>query len=399
MLRGTKNTFQLAKHPFVFCAFRLALPPSYGILLEYQTVMSGGYIVPHTILVINPGSTSTKIGVFEDSKELFTEGLSHSSEELAVFQTVAAQYDFRRQRILQILEKRGFELTHLDAVVGRGGLLRPIPGGVYAVDEIMKADLLSARYGEHASNLGALIASSIAEGLGVPAYIADPVVVDELSDLARISGHKLFSRVSIFHALNQKAVARRWCREHDRSYEDATLIVAHMGGGVSVGLHQKGRVVDVNNALNGEGPFSPERSGTLPSLALAKLCFSGKYTEKEVSKMIAGQGGLVSFMGSNDMRVAENAARAGDPIGTLYYNAFIYQVGKSVGALAAAAKGRVDAIILTGGIAYGKEVVHGLTEMCGFIAPVVAYPGEGELEALAQAGVRALTGEAAVQKY
>jgi butyrate kinase len=351
------------------------------------------------ILVINPGSTSTKIGVFENLKELFTEGISHTSEELAAFPTIASQYDFRRAKIEEILRKRDFDLASLSAVVGRGGLLRPIPGGVYAVDENMKNDLLTAKYGEHASNLGALIASAIAGELGIPAFIADPVVVDELSDVARVSGHKLFERISIFHALNQKAVARRWCKEHGRSYEDANIIVAHMGGGVSVGLHQNGRVVDVNNALNGEGPFSPERSGTLPTLQLAKLCFSGQYTLKDIGKMIAGQGGLVSFMGSNDMRVAENAFRAGEPEGSLYYRAFIYQVGKSIGALAAAAKGRVDAIILTGGIAYGKECVEGLREMCDFIAPVVAYPGEGELEALALAGQRALDGEAQVQAY
>lgn len=355
--------------------------------------------MPSTILVINPGSTSTKIGVFEDMKELFTEGVNHSAEEISAFPSIAAQYEFREKHIRNTLEKRGFDLKRLSAVVGRGGLLRPIPGGVYAVNESMKADLLSAKYGEHASNLGALIADRLGKELGIPAFIADPVVVDELDELARVSGHKLFQRVSIFHALNQKAVSRRWCRENGRKYEESTIIVAHMGGGVSVGLHKDGRVVDVNNALNGEGPFSPERSGTLPAAQLAKLCFSGKYTEKEVLKMITGQGGLVSFMGSNDMRVAENAFRAGEKEGTLYYSAFIYQVGKAVGALAAAARRKVDAIILTGGIAYGKEVVQGVQEMCGFIAPVVAYPGEGELEALALAGVRALSGEAKVQAY
>ena len=283
--------------------------------------------------------------------------------------------------------------------MGRGGVIRPIPGGVYRVNEAMKRDIMAATYGEHASNLGALIADRLGSELGIPAFIADPVVVDELSDLARVSGHKLFRRVSIFHALNQKAVARRWCREQGKRYEDVNLIVAHMGGGVSVGLHEKGRVVDVNNALNGEGPFSPERSGTLPTLQLAKLCFSGKYTEQEVAKMIAGSGGLVSFMGSNDMRVAEKAYHDGDPEGTLYYKAFIYQVGKQIGSLAAAARGKVDAIILTGGIAYGKEVVQGISEMCSFIAPVVAYPGEGELEALALAGARALSGEEQAKEY
>ena len=342
--------------------------------------------MPYTILAINPGSTSTKIGVFQGDSKLFSESIEHSAQEIALYPTVASQYEFRETKIRELLAAKDFELSRLSAVVGRGGVIRPIPGGVYRVNATMKEDLVSARYGEHASNLGALIADRMASELGIPAFIADPVVVDELSDLARVSGHKLFHRVSIFHALNQKAVARRWCRESGRRYEDVNLIVAHMGGGVSVGLHEKGRVVDVNNALNGEGPFSPERSGTLPTLELVKLCFSGNYTEKEVSKMIAGKGGLVSFMGSNDMRVVEKAFREGESAGALYYKAFIYQVGKSVGALAAAAKGKVDAIILTGGIAHSEGIVRGIQEMCGFIAPVVDYPGEGELEALAEAG-------------
>jgi butyrate kinase len=351
------------------------------------------------VLVINPGSTSTKIAVFEDGAKLFDSSVSHSSDELKAFPTIASQYEYRKAKLVDALRAQGFDLSRLACVVGRGGLLHPIPGGVYGVNEAMLADLSTARYGEHASNLGGLIAHEIAASLGVPAYIADPVVVDELSDLARISGHKLFQRKSIFHALNQKAVARRYAREHGKVYEELSLIVAHMGGGISVGLHQKGRVVDVNQALNGEGPFSPERSGTLPSADLAKLCFSGKYTEKEVLRMIAGAGGTVSFLGTNDMRDVEKLHRAGDPQGTLYYDAFIYQVGKSIGALAAAAHGKVDAIILTGGIAYGKEVVDGLTAMCSFIAPVIAYPGEGELEALAQAGFGALSGEIAVKDY
>ena len=221
-----------------------------------------------------------------------------------------------------------------------------------------------------------------------------PVVVDELDDVARLYGHKLFRKQSIFHALNQKAVARRWAAEHGKRYDEVTLIVAHMGGGVSVGLHAKGRVVDVNNALNGEGPFSPERSGTLPAGALAKLCFSGAYTEKDVMKMINGQGGMVSLAATNDMRVLEKRYHEGDAEATLVYDAFIYNVGKAIGALAAAADGKVDGIILTGGIAYGKPVQEGLSRMTGWIAPVTVYPGEGELEALAAAGARGLAGDA-----
>jgi len=345
------------------------------------------------ILVINPGSTSTKVGVFEDGAELFSENVSHSAEDLAGFQNIASQFAFREQTIRDALLRRGFDLGSIACVVGRGGLLKPIPGGVYAVSEPMKAELLSARNGEHASNLGALIADALAREIGVPAFIADPVVVDELSDVARLYGHTLFRKQSIFHALNQKAVARRWAAEHGKKYEDCDLIVAHMGGGVSIGLHQGGRVVDVNNALNGEGPFSPERAGTLPAGALAKLCFSGKYTEKEVLKMITGQGGMVSLAATNDMRVLETRRNAGESDAVLVYDAFIYNVGKAIGALAAAACGKLDAIILTGGIAHGKPIQDGITKMVGSMAAVTVYPGEGELEALAAAGVRALGGE------
>jgi butyrate kinase len=350
--------------------------------------------MPQRILVINPGSTSTKIGVYEDGVESFTESVAHSAEEIGRYPSIADQMEFRERMIRDSLKERGFDMRSLSCVVGRGGLLRPIPGGVYAVSVSMKDDLRSARYGEHASNLGALIADGIAREIGVPAFIADPVVVDELSDLARLYGHKLFRKQSIFHALNQKAVARRWAAERGVRYEDVTLIVAHMGGGVSVGLHAKGRVADVNNALNGEGPFSPERSGTLPAGALAKLCFSGTYSEKEVMKMINGQGGMVSLAATNDMRVLEKRYHEGDAEATLVYNAFIYNVGKAIGALAAAADGKVDGIILTGGIAYGKPVQEGLSRMTGWIAPVTVYPGEGELEALAAAGARGLAGDA-----
>lgn len=346
------------------------------------------------ILVINPGSTSTKIGVFEDGVESFTESVAHSAEEIARYSAIADQFEFRERTIRAALEKRGFDIKTVACVVGRGGLLKPIPGGVYAVSGAMKDDLRSARYGEHASNLGGLIADALARELGVPAFIADPVVVDELSDLARIYGHKLFRKQCIFHALNQKAVARRWAAERGKRYDEVNLIVAHMGGGVSVGLHQRGRVVDVNNALNGEGPFSPERAGTLPAGALAKLCFSGEYSLQQVMKMINGQGGMVSLAATNDMRVLEAKVGEGDADAKLVYDAFVYNVGKAIGALAAAADGEIDGIVLTGGIAYGQAVRDGITRMTGWIAPVTAYPGEGELEALAAAGARGLAGEA-----
>ncbi|GAB1432272.1 butyrate kinase [Spirochaetota bacterium] len=346
------------------------------------------------VLVINPGSTSTKLGVYENNGEVFCINIAHSAEELAKYHTIADQLPFREKTIRNSIKQHGLDLESVSCVVGRGGLLRPIPGGVYKVSEAMKADLASARYGEHASNLGALIADALAKEIAVPAFIADPVVVDELSDVARIYGHKLFVKSSIFHALNQKAVARRWAEEHKKAYEDCVLAVAHMGGGVSVGLHSQGKVVDVNNALNGEGPFSPERAGTLPAGALVKLCFSGKYTEKQILKMITGQGGIVSLADTNDMRVLEDKKNANDAGAALIYEAFIYNVGKTIGALAAAARGKLDAIILTGGIAHGKAVVDGIKAMVGWMAPVTVYPGEGELEALAAAGLRGLAGEA-----
>ncbi|HAP55217.1 Butyrate kinase 2 [bioreactor metagenome] len=351
------------------------------------------------VLVINPGSTSTKVAVFTLDSRLFEKSLSHSSDELSSFKTVASQYGFRRDAIIRELRAADFDTAKLTAVVGRGGLLHPIPGGVYKVNGAMKKDLTAAAYGEHASNLGALIADDIAKPLGIPAYIVDPVVVDELSDLARVSGNKLFERISIFHALNQKAVARRYASEQGRDYEDLSLIVAHLGGGISVGLHRRGKVEDVNNALNGEGPFSPERSGTLPTGALVKLCFSGKYGEKEINRLIAGAGGMVSFLGTNDMRQVEKRRNENDAEATLYYEAFIYQVSKAIGALAAAASGKVDAVILTGGIAYGKGIVDGISRRCAFIAPIVVYPGEGELEALAQAGFGALSGSLKPREY
>jgi len=368
-------------------------------MLYSPDTVRGEILMPQPVLVINPGSTSTKVAVFEGEKCLFSRTINHSAAELAPYENVASQFDFRCKTIIKALEDQHFDLKSLAAVMGRGGLLHPIPGGVYAVNAPMKADLFSAQYGEHASNLGGLIADEIAGGLGIPAYIADPVVVDELCDLARVSGHKLFHRISIFHALNQKAVAKRYARENGKKYDELNLIVAHMGGGVSVGFHNHGQVVDVNQTLTGEGPFSPQRSGTLPAGDLVKLCFSGKYSEAQVQRMINGEGGLVSFMGTNDMRDVEKLYHEGDPTATLYYRAFIYQVGKAIGALAAAAHGKVDAVLLTGGIAYGKDVVDGIREMCSFIAPVFAYPGEGELEALAQACYGALSGEVKVLEY
>jgi butyrate kinase len=355
--------------------------------------------MPRNVLVINPGSTSTKIAVYEDGTELFSDNESISSDKASRFASIFSQAPFREEQLRRCLARRGYDPGRLSVVMGRGGLLRPLVGGIYRIGPAMLDDLAAARYGEHASNLGALIAARIAAPLGIEAYIADPVVVDELWDLSRVAGHRRFQRRSIFHALNQKAVARRWCGERGRAYEDARLIVAHMGGGCSVGLHLEGRVVDVNNALDGEGPFSAERSGSLPAGDLARLCFSGKHNLREVLAMINGKGGLVSLEGSNDLRLLEQRMASGSPEASLHFRAFAYGIAKEIGSLAAAASGKVDAVILTGGIAYSSDMMTLIEKMCNFIAPITVYPGEGELEALALAGMLVLEGGANVLSY
>lgn len=351
------------------------------------------------VLVINPGSTSTKIGLFRDDQEVFTKNLSHSAEEIAKYARIGDQYEMRERIILDTMREQGFDPRQLSAVIGRGGLMKPIPGGCYAVCDSMKEDLRDGRFGEHASNLGALIASSIAKTAGCPAFIADPVVVDELSDVARVSGNPNLPRVSIFHALNQKSVGRHAAAKLGRKYEDVNIIVVHLGGGVSVGLHQKGRVVDVNNALDGDGPFSPERSGGVPAGQLVKMCFSGKYTEKEIKQQITGKGGFVAYLGTNDARHVEDAVVKGDPKATLVHAAMAYQVSKEVGALAAAARGKIDAIAITGGIAYDKILIPLIKDHVGWIAEILMFPGERELESLRESALRVLRGESKAMNY
>ena len=346
------------------------------------------------ILAINPGSTSTKIAIFEDEEQKFVKNIKHPAEEIAKFESVAAQFQFRENIILSELKEAGFDIHDIQAIVGRGGLVKPIESGVYEVNEALVADLNNPPLGEHASNLGGLIAHDIARTLGggVKAYIADPVVVDELQDVARVSGHPAFRRVSIFHALNQKAIARTYAREVGKPYESLNLIVAHLGGGISVGAHDHGRVIDVNNALDGDGPFSPERSGSLPTGQLVDLCFSGTKTKAEIRRIIKGEGGLVGHLGTNDAYEVEIKAKE-DPRYKLIQDAMSYQVAKSIGAMAAVLKGRVDAILLTGGIAYNPFLVDYVREMVGFIAPLKVYPGEDEMRALAMNGLMVIRGE------
>ena len=351
------------------------------------------------ILVINPGSTSTKIGVYEDETPILVETLRHSAEEIGKYATIFDQYEFRKDVILKVLADKNFDVKELKAVVGRGGLLKPVEGGTFAVDDKMLEDLRVGVMGQHASNLGGIIADEIAKSLNIPAFIVDPVVVDELQDVARISGMPEIERMSIFHALNQKAVARRYAAEQGKDYDDVNLIVVHLGGGVSVGTHKNGRVIDVNNALDGEGPFSPERSGGVPVGSLVELCYSGKFTLAEMKKKITGRGGMVAYLNTNDFIEIEKKALEGDKEYKLIFDAFVYQVAKEIGKNAAVLSGNVDAVILTGGIAYSKPVVAGISEMVSFIAPIVVYPGEDELLALAQGGMRVLKGEEIARKY
>jgi butyrate kinase len=370
------------------------------------------------VLVINPGSTSTKVALFDREAELSRQGVSHPVEELARFPSMAGQLELRRRTILEALNRTpGFLPGQLAAVIGRGGLLRPLPGGVYRVSEAMKADLTTSRYGSHASNLGALIADELAGGFRVPAFIADPVVVDELSPLARYSGLPEIPRRSIFHALNHKATAKRAARRLAKSYEECTLIVAHLGGGVSVGIHQQGRVTDVNNALDGDGPFSIERAGGLPAGDWLRFILAHREEPEALQRRLTGRGGVVAYLGTNDARLIEEAirdyeargqgqgqgpGRGGELDGTRCREvllAMCYRIAKEICSLAAMPAGRLDAVVLTGGLAHIERIVQAISSRVCFLAPVLVFPGENEMEALAEAAWEALEGRTPVLEY
>lgn len=353
----------------------------------------------YRVLAINPGSTSTKIGVYDDEVLLFEQVVRYSNEELAGFNSVIDQYQFRKTGILNMLEENAVPLHSLSAVVGRGGLLKAIPSGTYEVNELMLADLQAQARGSHASNLGGLLAAELAREAGVAAYIVDPVVVDELDPVARITGRPEIMRRSLFHALNQKAVAKRLARELNRPYEELNLIVAHLGGGITVGCHKQGRVVEVNNGLDGEGPFSPERTGTVQAKQFAELLAKEGWTLEQVSKALAGEGGLVAHLGTSDARDVEKMIEEGDEKARLIYDAMIYQVSRYIGAAAIPVQGNVDYIILTGGIAYSKYLTAKIEADVKFIAPVMVMPGEDELQALVEGTLRVISGQEAAMKY
>ena len=357
------------------------------------------------ILAINPGSTSTKIAVYEDTTPLLVRNIRHSVGELSHFPRVIDQFEFRKNLVIEALKENGIPFE-FDAIVGRGGLLKPIPGGVYEVNDAMLDDITHAMR-SHACNLGCLIASELAALLpDCRAFIADPGVVDELDEIARITGSPLMPRITIWHALNQRAIARRYAAEltaaspdHPVRYEDLNLIICHLGGGISVGAHHNGRAIDVNNALDGEGPFSPERAGTLPAGQLIDLCHSGRFTNDELKKRISGRAGLAAHLGTTDIPTVIRSIEAGDHHAKLILDAMIYNIAKEIGAAATVLYGKADAILLTGGIAHSDYVISRLKERISFIAPVYVYPGEDELEALALNALGALRGELPIQVY
>lgn len=350
------------------------------------------------LLVINPGSTSTKIAVYENDTPLLVRNIRHTVDELSSFSHIIDQFEFRKNLVLKELELSGIPFR-FDAIVGRGGLLKPIPGGVYEVNDAMLDDILHAMR-THACNLGCLIASELAALLpGCRAFIADPGVVDELDELARVTGSPLMPRITIWHALNQRAIARRYAAGCNARYEELDLIVCHLGGGISVGVHRHGKAVDVNNALDGEGPFSPERAGTLPAGQLIDLCCSGRYTKDELKKRISGRAGLTAHLGTTDVPAIVRRIEEGDVHAGLVLDAMIYQIAKSIGAASVVLYGKIDAILLTGGMAHSDYIISRLKERISFLAPVCVYPGEDEMEALAMNALGALKGELPIQEY
>lgn len=350
------------------------------------------------ILAINPGATSTKFGVFDGEQALVKKTVEHQGGDLKNFTRVFEQGEYRLGLVLKALAEAGIPLASLSAVVGRGGLLKPLTGGTYAVSAAMVEDMKAASRGEHASNLGAVMAFELAGRLGIPAFIVDPVSVDEMAPEARLSGFPELPRISFSHALNTKAVARKVARDKGRRYEDVNLVVAHLGTGISVTAHRKGRMIDVNNPKE-EGPFSPDRCGGLPASLLAKLCYSGKYNERQMLDRIMGSGGMYAYLGTKDLREAERRAVAGDGQAALVLDAMAYQVVKEIGAMAAVLAGEVDYIIFTGGMAHSGRLVEAISRRVAFLAPIVVVPGEEELESLVGGALRVLRGEETAKVY
>lgn len=351
------------------------------------------------ILVINPSTTSTKIAVYDNEFPLFESKIDHKSEEFEKILSLTEQSPFRTEAILETLDKEGINISKLDAICGRGGLLKPINGGTYHVNEAMLMDLSNGFNGQHPANLGGIIAHEIASKLNIPAFIIDPVVVDELESIARISGFPLIERKSIFHALNQKAVARRVAKRLGRNYEEFSFIVAHLGKGISVGVHQHGRVIDVNNGFDGEGPFSLERAGTIPPGDLIALCIKDQANAEDIYQKIINQSGFVGYLGTNDALKVEKMIKNGSEQALLIFSALAYQIAKEIGAASTVLAGRVDGIILTGNLAISERLISEIITRIHWIADVFVEPGENELQALALGALRVLRGEERARVY
>jgi butyrate kinase len=352
----------------------------------------------HRLLVINVGSTSTKVACFEGSKPAALETIKYSGEALASFSSLRDQLSLREEDVLKFLEKSGVRLEEIDMVISRGGLGNPAPAGAYRIDETMCGDLLDGKYGKHPSALGPAMALDFSKRYGMPAIVIDPPSTDEFEPLARVSGIPEIERKSAFHALNQKIAARRFAREAGKTYEELNLIVAHLGGGVTIGAHRKGRVIDCTHGL-GEGPFTPERAGSLPTTDLLDLAFSGTKDKKQIMGRLVGQGGLSAYLGTTDAQKVEGLVKAGDEKAARIYEAMAYQIAKDIGAMGTVLKGEVDGIILTGGLAHSEMLTGWIRERVRFIAPVFVFAGEDEMSALAEGGLRVLKREEGVKPY
>ena len=355
--------------------------------------------MPKKILVINPGSTSTKVSLFEDTTEVWQESVNHEAEDLAGFHLMYEQFPYRLEMLEAMLAEKGVSLSDLDAVAGRGGCIRPCKGGTYHVNDRMREDCRIGYSAQHASNLGALLAWELASRAGLPSFIADPVVTDEMSDVAKVTGLKGVRRKSRAHPLNQKAAARKMAEKLGKSYEECRFIVAHLGGGISIGAHENGLMIDMNDAGDGDGPFSPERAGTLPTEAMLDLCFSGEYEKKDIKRLLMGKTGVVSLLGTNNMLEVKKRIAEGDKEAELVLNAMAYHIARHIGAAATVLKGRVDAVIITGGLAYYEALMEDIRSRVAFIAPVQLFPGQFEMEALASASLRVLNGEEEAREY
>ena len=352
------------------------------------------------MLIINPGSTSTKVAIYENRKVRIEKTLKHHGEPLLYYPHIIDQKDDRKRLIEAFLAQNNFAIKDIDIFIGRGGILKPLKqSGTYLVTPEMVADLSAAKYGEHASNLGAIISFEFAQQYGKKAYIVDPVCVDEMHDVARVSGLKGIVRQSTFHALNQKAIAKKHAKNIGRKYESLNLIVCHLGGGISVGLHVKGKVIDVNNALGGDGPFSPERTGTIPTYPLVELCFSNGHTEQDIKKMLVGKGGLVSYLHTSDGIEIENRIKNGDQEAAFYFHAMAYRVVKEIGSLYFVTSGQIDDILITGGLAYNEIFINDLRSYIDPIKKIIVYPGENEMLALAEGVLRVLENEEELHIY